>query len=140
MHNLTAGRVRGNLAQTVRPLKLCSMKRPGTYSEFWPFYVREHLRPATRWLHFAGTAGVFGFAAVSAVGDPWLLLAVPVCGYGFAWAAHAFVERNRPATFTHPLWSLVGDFNMFFLMLSGRMSKEVEQHADGPPLSSARDR
>ena len=140
-HNLTTGRARSNLAKRVAALKLSSMTRPGTYREFWPFYVREHLKPATRRLHFVGTAGVFAFAAAAAAtADPWLLLAVPVCGYGFAWSAHAFVERNRPATFTHPLWSLAGDFHMFFLMLSGRMASEVERHADGPSLSAVRDR
>ena len=117
------------------------MKRPGTYTEFWPFYVREHMRPATRWLHFTGTAGVFGIAAATLVtGNAWLLLAMPVCGYGFAWAAHALVERNRPATFTHPVWSLIGDFHMFFLMLAGRMSGEVERHARGPSLASITER
>ena len=117
------------------------MAKPGTYIEFWPFYVRQHLKPATRWLHVTGTAGVFAVAAASVVtGNAWLLLAIPVCGYGFAWAAHAFVECNRPATFAHPVWSLVGDFHMFILTLSGRMSQEVERHAEGPSLASAADR
>ena len=92
------------------------MDKPQSYREFWPFYVRQHMRPATRWLHFVGTAGVLALAAAAALdGNAWLLAAMPPCGYGFAWFAHAFVERNRPATFTHPVWSLIGDFHMFAL-------------------------
>ncbi len=113
------------------------MTGPARYREFWPFYVREHLDPVTRRLHFVGTAGVFACAVSAlATGEPWLLAGMPLAGYGFAWAAHAFVERNRPATFTHPLWSLAGDFHMFFLMLAGRMAAEVERHRDGPSLAS----
>ena len=112
------------------------MRRPRTYAEFWPFYVREHMRRATRRLHFAGTAGAIAIAAlIAATGNPWLLPGLPVCGYGFAWLGHVFVERNRPATFAHPVWSLVGDFHMFGLMLLGRMDGEVARHGDGPRLA-----
>ena len=112
--------------------------RPRSYREFWPFYVREHALPATRRLHFAGTAGAILLAAAVAAGaSPWLLAALPVCGYGFAWAAHAFVERNRPATFSHPLWSLAADFHMFALMLAGRMEAEAARCAGGPTLGEA---
>ncbi|EJT84084.1 hypothetical protein PPS11_26429 [Pseudomonas putida S11] len=51
-----------------------------------------------------------------------LLLALPVFGYGFAWVGHFFFERNRPATFTHPLYSLIGDFVMFRDILLGKIS------------------
>ena len=52
---------------------------------------------------------------------------LPVSGYGFAWYSHFFIEKNRPATFNYPLWSLLGDFKMFGLMCRGRMDAEVKR-------------
>jgi hypothetical protein len=97
-----------------------------SYREFWPFYVSQHLQPGTRMLHFIGTTGaILCVIAATATQTWWLLLLAPVVGYGPAWLAHVFVERNRPATFTHPLWSLIGDFHMYALMWRGRMDAEI---------------
>jgi hypothetical protein len=99
-----------------------------TYEEFWPFYVSQHAAPRTRLLHLIGTAlGLVCLILALVLQRWWLLLAVPVVAYAFAWAAHFFIERNRPATFTYPLWSLRGDFQMFGLMLRGRMDEEVRR-------------
>jgi hypothetical protein len=101
-------------------------ERIATFREFWPYYVREHSRPLTRGLHYVGTGGLFVTAGLAVVtGRPALLALLPVVGYGFAWAAHFFVERNRPATFTYPLWSLGADFVMFGKMLRGKMNDEA---------------
>jgi hypothetical protein len=98
-----------------------------SYEEFWPYYVSEHRLPLTRALHFAGTSLVLASAAAGVLVSPWWFLAAPFAGYGFAWVGHFFCEKNRPATFTYPLWSLRGDFRMFWLTLLGRMSGELER-------------
>ncbi len=109
------------------------MTRYTSFRDFWPHYLREHRRPATRRLHYAGTALVVGLAAAAAATRDWrLLAAVPVAGYGFAWFSHAAVERNRPATFTHPLWSLAADFRMAWLWSTGRLDRELERAGVDP--------
>ena len=106
--------------------------RSSSYREFWPRYLAEHSRPATRALHFLGTGlGLVLLAAAVLLGDWRLLPAALVAGYGFAWTAHVLVERNRPATFTHPWWSFVSDFRMFFLWLAGRLAAELKKHGLG---------
>ena len=102
------------------------MKAYRSFAEFWPHYLREHSRPATRALHYAGTTLVVVVAVAALAAGEWLLLlAVPLLGYGFAWLSHAAVERNRPATFTYPAWSLLADFKMWGLWLSGRLDREL---------------
>jgi len=101
--------------------------RKATYTEFWPYYLQEHAKPETRYFHYIGTALVIAIALLSVLTRNWLFLfAMPLAGYFFAWVSHAFLERNKPATFIHPLWSLISDFRMFFLWLSGQLGPELE--------------
>ena len=93
-----------------------------TFAEFYPFYLSEHRNAVCRRLHFVGTALLLMTVAMALFTARWsLLVLVPVLGYGFAWIGHFFFERNRPATFNHPIYSLIGDFVMFRDMLTGRV-------------------
>ena len=103
-----------------------------TYSAFWPSYLKEHARPATRGWHYAGSTLALVFLGLGAVVKPGLLLCVPLAGYGCAWFSHFFVEKNKPATFTYPLWSLYSDFRMFGLWLTGRLRPHLENAGLAP--------
>ena len=99
-----------------------------TFAEFWPFYLGEHSRPATRALHIVGsTAGLACAGLALALRVPALLLGALACGYAFAWIAHAAVEHNRPATFRYPLWSFLADWKMWACALTGRLGRELER-------------
>lgn len=97
-------------------------ERYRNFGEFYPYYLSEHENRACRRWHFVGTALVIltaaGAIATGAFKALWLL---PVVGYGFAWVGHFFFEKNRPATFTYPFYSLLGDFVMFRDILTGRI-------------------
>jgi hypothetical protein len=102
-----------------------------SFREFWPFYLREHSKPQTRLLHYVGTSIVVAMAIFALLSGRLLwLLAIPLAGYGFAWFAHFRVERNRPATFTYPLWSLAADFKMWWLWLTGGLQAELDRALD----------
>lgn len=93
-----------------------------SFSEFYPYYLDEHRDRNCRRLHFIGSVLVLAVLAGVLVTGAWLwLLAVPVIGYGFAWLGHFIFEKNRPATFKYPLYSLMGDWVMFRDILIGRI-------------------
>ncbi len=105
-----------------------TQERIRTFEEFWPYYVGEHSKKATRNFHFAGTTLAVGAAAFGVVlRKRWLLALAPIAGYGPAWFSHFFIEKNKPATFEYPLWSLKADFIMWSKMLRGTMDAEVER-------------
>ena len=98
------------------------MQRFSSFAEFYPFYLGEHRQRATRRLHFIGSGlSLVCLAALFATENPWWLPAALACGYGFAWLSHMTVEKNRPATFTYPLYSFMGDWVMFWEILTGKI-------------------
>lgn len=98
-------------------------KRYETFAEFYPFYLSEHSNRVCRQLHFVGsTLALVCFGALVLTGNFWWLLAGLVCGYGFAWLGHFGFEKNRPASFKQPLYSFMGDWVMYWQMLSGQIS------------------
>ena len=103
-------------------------ERYQTFDQFWPFYLGEHRRPATRVLHYVGTStGLWVLLYALLTATWWLIPMALVAGYGFAWAAHFFIEKNRPATFTYPWWSFLGDWKMLACFLTGRLAGELRE-------------
>lgn len=113
------------------------MKTIKTYEEFWPYYLREHSQPATRAWHYFGTFIAISVLIGVLLTGRWALLPlVLVSGYFFAWVSHGLIEKNKPATFTYPLWSLVSDFRMLFCFVTGQMGDELRK-AGVTPVHSA---
>ncbi|HEV2111074.1 MAG TPA: DUF962 domain-containing protein [Gammaproteobacteria bacterium] len=98
-------------------------ERYTTFKDFYPFYLGEHRNRACRRMHFIGsTLVLLTLLGVFITGRWWWLLLMPLFGYGCAWMGHFFFEKNRPATFTHPLYSLMGDWVMYRDILIRRIS------------------
>ena len=102
------------------------MTEPSSFAAFWPIYLAAHADPRTRAIHYCGTSlGILIFLCFVAGGGWWALIVAPIAGYAPAWIGHAFFEHNRPATFSHPLWSLAADFRMLYLAATGRLKPEL---------------
>ncbi|MCF6137530.1 DUF962 domain-containing protein [Pseudalkalibacillus berkeleyi] len=105
------------------------MKNFSSFEEFWPFYLQQHAKRATRAWHFVGTSLVFVCLGVALLTmNYWFILLAPILAYACAWISHYFIEGNKPATFGHPLWALRADFRMFGSTLTGGIHKELDKH------------
>lgn len=99
-----------------------------TFREFYVFYLKEHSNKTCRLLHVIGTTLVLALAITAIYHNiPKLWIAVPIAGYGFAWVGHFFFEKNKPATFKYPLWSLASDFKMYFEIMGGKRSIDASK-------------
>jgi hypothetical protein len=97
-------------------------KKYASFAEFFSVYLSEHANRACRRLHFIGSTLVLAcLAALVVTGNPWFVPAAAFCGYGFAWLGHFGFEKNRPATFIYPLYSLMGDWVMYWKILTGKI-------------------
>ena len=93
-----------------------------TFADFYPFYLSEHANRTSRRLHFAGTSiALVLLVAMVTTGIWWLALVALVQGYAFAWVGHFFFERNKPATFAYPLFSFMGDWRLWWEIMTGKV-------------------
>ena len=101
-------------------------KKFKTFRDFYPYYLAEHTNATCRTLHFIGSSLVLAALAMALITrNAWWFAAMPLAGYGFAWVGHFFFEKNRPATFTYPLYSFAGDWVMYFQLLAGKIKFNV---------------
>lgn len=98
-----------------------------TLMEFYPYYLTEHSNFTNRVLHFFGTGIVISLLIFGIVSQHYkLLFFMPLAGYGFAWVGHFMIEKNKPATFKYPFFSLASDFIMFWHILTFQITKKLE--------------
>ncbi|MFP4597529.1 MAG: Mpo1-like protein [Persicimonas sp.] len=96
------------------------------FDEFWAHYLAEHSDPTNRLLHAVGTTAAIATVAAAIIKrKPKLLALAPLVGYGPSWIGHFLIEKNRPASFGNPLWSLRGDLKMLKLMINDELDEEV---------------
>jgi hypothetical protein len=114
------------------PASVLQGSRDMNYAQFWRRYLAAHADPRTRGLHYLGTSlAIAAIVAAMVEGDWRWLIVAPVAGYSLAWLGHVKFEHNRPETFGHPLWSLISDFRMLGLFLSGRLGEELRRAGVG---------
>ena len=109
------------------PFKV-SEERYQSFEAFWPYYLYEHRLINCRALHYFGTVLSAVLLIIFLFNQMWAWLPIVlVAGYGPAWIGHFFIEKNRPATFQYPLWSLMGDYKMFYMALTGKLRPELSR-------------
>jgi hypothetical protein len=97
--------------------------RIASFAEFYPFYLTQHANRTCRRTHFIGsTLALVALAMLAWRGNAWWLLAALLMGYGGAWVGHFVYEKNRPASFAQPLYSLRADWVMYWQMLTGKLT------------------
>ena len=103
-------------------------KKYQTFRSFYPYYLTEHKNAVSRRLHFIGTLLIFVCLILGIITGKWFwFIIIPFFGYGIAWFGHFFFEKNKPATFKYPFYSLGSDFVMFWHTLTGQISKKLKE-------------
>ncbi|MBQ4833174.1 DUF962 domain-containing protein [Pseudoalteromonas sp. MMG010] len=98
-------------------------KKYTSFKQFYPYYLSEHQNTVCRRLHFIGSCLIIAVCVLSIITNVYQILwSIPILGYGFAWVGHYFFEKNRPATFTYPIYSLWADWVMFKDILVGKIT------------------
>jgi hypothetical protein len=106
-----------------------SHSRIQSFQEFWPYYLGEHRKAVCRAWHYFGTTASLLTLLTVAVTQQWhWIWLIFIAGYGPAWVGHFVFEKNKPATFQYPLWSLIADYKMFFLAIRGGLSDELKRY------------
>jgi hypothetical protein len=99
-----------------------------SFNEFWPYYLGEHRQAKSRLLHYLGTTLATTLLVFLIVQQQWSWLPIILlAGYAPAWVGHFFIEKNRPATFQLPWWSLAGDYKMLYFAATGRLKAELDK-------------
>ena len=108
------------------------MREHKTFADFWPYYLQEHSEASTRGWHYFGTILAMLALVTIVIFQKWMFLPLPMfCGYLFSWLSHCFIERNKPATFTYPLWSIVAELKMLLYFLTGKMKAGLQRAGIG---------
>ena len=92
-----------------------------SFASFYPSYLDEHANRTSRRLHVIGSTVALALLAAALVRADWrFALGALLVGYAFAWVGHFAFEKNRPATFRHPVYSLMGDWRLWWETVSGQ--------------------
>ena len=95
--------------------------------DFYPYYLTQHRDIRCRTFHFVGTFLVIAvFITMLVTQKWWLIFLMPLVGYGFAWAGHFMFEKNKPAAFSNPFFSLASDFIMFWHIITGQIGEKLK--------------
>ncbi|ORZ27269.1 hypothetical protein BCR41DRAFT_331934 [Lobosporangium transversale] len=92
-----------------------------SFEEFYPYYLSEHCNPINRRLHLFATTNVvaiLGYLVMTRQLRFWWVTLLQ--GYGLAWVGHFIFEKNKPATFKHPIYSFMGDWKMWYEVITGK--------------------
>jgi len=104
-------------------------KQYQSFKEFYPFYLSQHQDAVCRRLHYLGSTIILVVFINTLINQNWWQLVwLPFIGYGFAWLGHFVFEKNRPATFSYPLYSLMGDWVMYWQMIKNKLASAFNQN------------